>query len=116
MLNIRKGRGGKAFTSFHKNYRKVKYFCELYKEKKFYFRQEFLQESGRWGEPRRISEETFLKIKSDGFPVEFRRIYKLPATIIRELQDIDDLIDLALALKNEQWFLELVAKRKSIIE
>lgn len=97
-------------------FKKVKYICEIYQNKRFYFRQEFLRESLRWGEPRRISEETFLKRKSEGYEVEYRWITKLPLCIQRELEDISTLIDLALDTRDELWFRELIQMRKSLLE
>lgn len=97
-------------------FKKVKYICEIYQNKRFYFRQEFLRESHRWGEPRRISEETFLKRKNEGYEVEYRWINKLPVCIQRELEDISTLIDLALDTHDEQWFRELIQLRNSLLE
>lgn len=96
-------------------FKKVKYICEIYQNKRFYSRQEFLRESVRWGEPRRISEETFLKRKNEGYEVEYRWINELPLCIQRELEGIYTLIDLALETKDEQWFRELIQIRNSLL-
>ena len=97
-------------------YKKVRYYCSLYKDKKFYFRQEYLYELNGWGEPRRISPETFLKRKNEGFPVEYRRIDSLPTCILHDLKDIDTLIDIALDTKDKDWFLDLIQKRESLLD
>ncbi|WP_164985214.1 IDEAL domain-containing protein [Ammoniphilus sp. CFH 90114] len=96
------------------DFKKIKYICEIYKERRFYYRQEYLVGSDRWGEPKQISEETFLKRKRDGFPVEYRHIDKLPPYILSQLQGLDSLIDLALDTKDEEWFRELVDRRNMI--
>lgn len=97
------------------HFKKVKYICEIYKDKRFYYRQEYLGGSARWGEPKPISEDTFLKRQKDGYPVEYRLIQKLPPYIISQLEDLDALIDLALDTRDEEWFYELVKRRNSIV-
>lgn len=97
------------------DFKKVKYICEIYKGKRFYFRQEYLLEVLQWGEPRRITEETFLRRKNDGFPVEYRRIEHLPQCIIREMEDINTLIDMALDTRDETWFKELLEQRNELL-
>ncbi|WP_134702648.1 IDEAL domain-containing protein [Ammoniphilus sp. YIM 78166] len=96
------------------NVKKVIYICEMYRDKRFYYRQEYLTKLGRWGEPKPISEDTFLKRQDDGYPVVYKKIDKLPAFILEQLKDLDSLIDLALDTRDKDWFDELVSKRKEI--
>lgn len=107
-------KGGESLGKLN-HYNKVKYICEIYREKRFYLRQEYLRENVCWGQPRRISEETFLKRESDGFPVEYRFIDQLPSYIIEELEDLQALIDLALDTYDKEWFFELVQKREILL-
>jgi hypothetical protein len=97
------------------HFKKVIYICEIYKEQRFYYRQEFLLSGIRWGHPKPITERTFIKRRKAGFPVIYRFIDHLPPHIVRQVDDINALIDLALDTRDKAWFQQLVKKRKKLL-
>lgn len=95
---------------------KIKYICELNNELgyKRFLRKEFIQELNIWGKERIITEQTFNKRVSEGYRVEYRT-FKINKQVIKNtLDDINDLIDLSLFLKDEIWFYELINQKKIV--
>lgn len=99
-------------------YKKVIYICKTHKETglQLYYRQEYLLEDIRWGEPRPVSKATFIRRVAEGYTTQYEEMKRLPDYIIQQLNEINNMIDLALDTKDKVWFDELIAKRKQILE
>lgn len=92
---------------------KVKYICEIHEDLGIekYYKQEYLSELNMWGLKRKITKETFLKRKREGYKTEYWKAV-IDQNLIKEfIVDVDSQIDLALMTDDKEWFMHLTHKR-----
>lgn len=104
--------------NFHLNdYKTPLYICEIhtFSKKKFYYKQEYLLDTFRYGTKRPISKETFVKRTKEGYKSKIIYIQNLPNEYIIKFNWINEKIDLALQIRDKNWFNELYRERQELL-
>lgn len=95
---------------------KVRYICIENKRlrEKLYYRQEYLEEFAMWGRKRQVTLTTFRKKAKQGYEIEYKVSDVLPPNFLRQKNELDSLIDLALSTHDKAWFMELTERRNNL--
>lgn len=79
-----------------------------------YYKRQFLSEMDIWGVERKITKATFNKREKEGYKVEYRKSV-IDLSLLRGfVEEIKQLIDLALDTKDKEWFDKLVRKQNML--
>ena len=99
------------------DYKTPLYICEVhtFSKKKFYYKQEYLLAIWKYGTKRPITEQTFEKRKKEGHKTKTVYIENLPAEYELQLNWINEKIDKALDVGDQEWFYELCRERDRLV-